>query len=378
MLTLGVIAHSRKENEHRLPLHPDHFDLLPPELRESIRFEHGYGEPFGIPDAQLERDFAGCAARAELLGTSGVVLLSKPLAADLRELREGGILWGWPHCVQQYEMTQVAIERKLTLIAFESMFLWKHGVREMHVFDRNNELAGYCGVIHALGLAGMDGLYGPPAQACVISHGSVSRGVVHALLRRGFRNIRVFTQREPGGVHDKIPGCRYGQMVERADGDGLDVVHDDGARVPLLDVLGAADVIVNGTLQDPERPLMLLRDGEETRLKPGALIVDVSCDLGMGFPFARPTSFKEPTFPVGRVTYYAVDHTPSYLWRAASWEISRVLVPFVETVLAGPAAWERDETLRQAIEIREGLVCNETILSFQDREADYPHRVRSG
>jgi len=377
MLELGAIARSRKENERRLPIHPDHFELVPRESRMSIRFERGYGEPFGISDAELESRFAGTADRSELLGTSDVVLLPKPLPEDLQELQEGGILWGWPHCVQQREITQIAIDRKLTLIAWEAMFSWKRGVREMHVFDRNNEMAGYCGVIHALGLTGKDGVYGAPAEACVISHGSASRGAIYALLRRGFRKIRVYTQREPWAVHDKIPGCRYGHMVRGGTGDELGVVQDDGSRAPLIDVLGAADVIVNGILQDTNRPLMFLRENENARLKPGALIVDVSCDRGMGFPFARPTSFEAPTFAVGRVTYYAVDHTPSYLWQSASWEISRVVVPFVKTVLGGPAAWERNETVRRAIEIREGVVCNEKILSFQNRETDYPHRIVS-
>ncbi len=375
MLTLGVIARSRKENEHRLPIHPDHFKLVPSDVRSSIRFEHGYGEPFGISDPELGERFGGIAERSELLAASDVVLLPKPLVDDLQQIREGGVLWGWPHCVQQRDMTQVAIDRKLTLIAWEAMYSWKKGVHEMHVFDRNNEMAGYCGVIHALGLAGKDGLYGAPADACVISHGSVSRGAIYALLRRGFGSIRVFTQREPWSVHDKIPGCRYGQMV-RGDGDeSAEIVEDDGSRAPLIDVLQSADVIVNGILQDTDRPIMFLREGEQTRLKPGGLIVDVSCDLAMGFPFARPTSFESPTFAVGKTTYYAVDHTPSYLWQSASWEISRVVVGFLKTVLGGPGSWNASETILRAIEICDGVVRNEKILSFQHREPTYPYRV---
>ena len=84
MLTLGVIARSRKENERRLPIHPDHFDLVPRKSRTSIRFERGYGEPFGISDTELERRFAGTADRSELLGRSHVVLLPKPLPEDLQ------------------------------------------------------------------------------------------------------------------------------------------------------------------------------------------------------------------------------------------------------------------------------------------------------
>ena len=44
------------------------------------------------------------------------------------------------------------------------------------------------------------------------------------------------------------------------------------------------------------------------------------------------------------VHYYAVDHSPSYLWNSATWEISEALLPFLRTVLAGPAAWDADPT----------------------------------
>ena len=37
--------------------------------------------------------------------------------------------------------------------------------------------------------------------------------------------------------------------------------------------------------------------------------------------------------------------------------------------MAGPAAWDADETIRRAIEIREGVIQNPRILSFQGRAA---------
>ena len=109
----------------------------------------------------------------------------------------------------------------------------------------------------------------------------------------------------------------------------------------------------------------------------GTLIVDVSCDEGMGFEFARPTPFSDPTFVVGHdVHYYGVDHSPSYLWNSATWEISEALLPFLRPVLSGPGAWEADETVHRAVEIRDGVVVNPKILSFQRRDAAYPHRRR--
>ena len=374
-LGLGVIGSSRKENEHRFPIHPDHLRAIDPALRTRLVFERGYGKSFGIPDEELTAAGCSLAVREEILATAGVVLLPKPLPADLREVREGGVLWGWPHCVQQHEMTQVAIDRRLTLLAWEDMFLWKRGgVRDMHIFYRNNEMAGYAGAIHALGLAGLDGYYGAPSKAAVLSFGSVSRGAIAALRGGGFEDITVYTQRPPWDVHNQVLGCRYLQMV--AGGEGVQVLGEDGSRRCLADDLVEMNVIVNGILQDTERPLMFLDEADLNRMKPGALIIDISCDDGMGFPFARPTSFEQPTFEVGDLTYYAVDHSPSHLWRSASWELSRAVLPYLETVLGGPEAWARDETIERAIPIREGRVLNERILSFQGREPEYPHPVR--
>jgi alanine dehydrogenase len=100
----------------------------------------------------------------------------------------------------------------------------------------------------------------------------------------------------------------------------------------------------------------------------------VSCDEGMGFSWARPTSFAEPMVTVGNnVHYYAVDHSPSHLWNSATWEISEALLPHLLPVLTGPGAGGAKETIQRAVEIRDGVIRNPRILSFQHRSPDYPH-----
>ena len=139
--------------------------------------------------------------------------------------------------------------------------------------------------------------------------------------------------------------------------------------------LAGFDIVANCVLQDTSSPLMFVADGDLAAFAPGSLIVDVSCDAGMGFGWARPTSFADPMFTVGNdIHYYAVDHSPSLLWNSATWEISEALLPHLKTVLGGPAAWDSDETIRRAIEIRDGVIQNPAILSFQHRASHYPHR----
>jgi len=52
-LTLGVIGTSRKTDERRLPIHPEHLNRIPKEVRSQLIFEQGYGEPFGITDDEI-------------------------------------------------------------------------------------------------------------------------------------------------------------------------------------------------------------------------------------------------------------------------------------------------------------------------------------
>ena len=186
LLTIGVIGKSLKENEKRVPIHPDQLDRIPEELREKITFEAGYGTRFGMDDATLADQTSGkVASRTEIFNGFDIVLIPKPLAEDLEQIREGAIIWGWPHCVQQKELTQIAIDRKQTLIAWEEMFLWSNGKKNLHTFYKNNELAGYAGVMHALSLVGITGNYGKAGKAAIFSYGSVSKGAVYALAKSG-------------------------------------------------------------------------------------------------------------------------------------------------------------------------------------------------
>ena len=129
-------------------------------------------------------------------------------------------------------------------------------------------------------------------------------------------------------------------------------------------------------MQDTAAPWTFLTEQDLALFRPGSLVVDVSCDEGMGFTWATPTGFDDPTFEVGdHVLYYAVDHSPSYLWASATWDNSAAITPFLRTVMSGSAAVEADETLRRATEIREGHVRTPAILTFQGRQAEHPHAV---
>jgi alanine dehydrogenase len=368
LLKVGVFGTSLKENEKRVPIHPDQLSWIDEKVRKNLIFEEKYGLPFDYSDEMIKGMVGGIASRKDLFKECDIILLPKPVEEDLLQMKKHSILWGWPHCVQQQNITQIAIDRKLTLIAWEAMHKWNaHGDWQMHIFHNNNEMAGYAGVMHALKLAGMNGNYGPHRKAVIISFGSVSRGAILALKGLGFHDITVFTQRHFVLVADQIHGIDYYNFEQQESGE-LISLHPDRHSLPFIEELADADIIVNGILQNTNYPMMFVKEDEITSLKRGCLIIDVSCDEGMGFPFAKPTSFSNPMFKVGQVKYYAVDHTPSYLWNSASWEISNSLLPYLPIVMGGPDSWKNNETISRAIEIRDGIIENSDILNFQNRE----------
>ena len=374
-LTLGVIRTSKKEDERRVPIHPEHLPRLPEHIRRHLIFEEGYGAPFDFADSEISVQSGGIASRRELLADTDAVIIAKPVLADLQELREGGILWGYPHCVQQRSITQAAIDRKQTLIAFEDMFIWgPNGQIGRHTFYKNNEMAGYCAVLHALQLKGIDGHYGNQRKIIIFSFGAVSRGAIYALKARGFRDITICIQRPDHEVREGILDCHYVRVMDGNKGKArMVVVEHDGTERPLTDLISESDIIINGVFQEPDRPIHFVTEEEISCFKPGCLIIDVSCDKDMGFFFAKPTTFENPMFKIGTVAYYAVDNTPSYLWESASRAISAALIVHLPAVMAGHDSWQQNETIRRAVNIDAGVIQKPTILSFQKRQPSYPH-----
>lgn len=375
MNSLGVIGTSKKEDERRLPIHPDHLFRLPLEVREKLIFEKGYGDRFNISDEEIESYSGGVATRSELLSEIGSVVIAKPVLSDLQELKEGGTLWGYPHCAQQNEITQCAIDRKLTLIAFEDMFVWSpSGIRGRHTFYKNHEMAGYCAVLHAMQLRGIDGHYGNQRKVIIFSFGAVSRGAIYALKAHGFRDITICVQRPDHEVREEVLDVHYVRIKKGEHGESrMIAIEHDGTERPLTELINESEIIVNGTFQDPNDPIDFVIEDEKSCLRKGSLIIDVSCDEGMGFYFAKPTTFKNPMFSVEDVDYYAVDHTPSFLWESATRSISAALLVHVKEILDGREAWMKSSTIKEAINVDQGTVQKNEILNFQNRALSYPH-----
>lgn len=376
-LKMGVIGTSKKEDERRFPIHPEHLSRLPENIRKQLIFEKGYGNSFHISDQEISRLTGGISTRSEILRDIGDVIIAKPVLADLEELKRGGVILGYPHCAQQKEITQIAIDKKLTLIAFEDMYMWSsNGQKRRHTFYKNNEIAGYSAVIHALQLKGIDGHYGNQRKVLIFSFGAVSRGAIYALKAHGYRDITICVQRTDEEVREEVLDVHYNRIRKGKKNEArMIVVEHDGSERPLLELINESEIIINGTYQNTDDPIDYVKEEEKGMLKSRTLIIDVSCDEGMGFYFAKPTSFKNPMIAIGDIDYYAVDHTPSYYWESSSRSLSAALIPHLPSVVEGRESWKKNKTISNAINVDQGIVLKNSILSFQNRSKEYPHNL---
>jgi alanine dehydrogenase len=153
------------------------------------------------------------------------------------------------------------------------------------------------------------------------------------------------------------------------------IVDHEGNEKPLLDLISESEIIVNGVFQDTDDRDIFINEDEKSNLVPGTLIIDVSCDEGMGFYFAKPTSFRDPIIYVAGIDYYAVDHTPSYFWESATRCLSAAMLVHLPSVVRGRESWKENETIQQAINVDKGVIVKDNILRFQNRSSEYPHLV---
>ena len=240
-------------------------------MRGRISPSRGTAGRFGFADEDLAPLVGAVGSREQLIGNCDVLVIPKPTPADLLELPEGKVLWGG--CIAQDEtITQLAIDRRPTLIAWEEMHHWsRDGSFDLHVFHRNNEPG--TAPVHALQLAGATGEYGRELRAAVIGFGATGRGSVTALEAMGIADVSVLTKRE-AAVAASIHSMRI--VTYERDPDSLgQTLELDSEHESVAEFLADHDV-VNCMLQDTDAPLTLVTNEELELFPRGTLFVDVS------------------------------------------------------------------------------------------------------
>ena len=90
-----------------------------------------------------------------------------------------------------------------------------------------------------------------------------------------------------------------------------------------------ADVAIGAIHSKSGRAPMIVSEDMVRKMKPGAVIVDVSIDQGGCFETSEATSHEKPTFTKHDVVHYCVPNLSSKVSRTASVAISNILTPIL-------------------------------------------------
>jgi N5-(carboxyethyl)ornithine synthase len=320
MREIGFVI-SHKENERRRALAPRHVSALG--APETLCFEAGYGDVLGCRDDDYVAAGARVASRETAWSREVVCAIKAPTPEEHGLLSEGQILFGWIHAVQNRDVTDLMLGKHMTGIAWEEMFDRGH-----YLFQRNRELTGEAGVIHAL-LCG--GRLAVGLDAAVVGYGNVGRAAARTLQA-------------------------LGATVTAYDIDDEERFRREFPRF---------DIIVISVLWDVFRSDRLLYREDLARMKPGAMIVDLSCDHEMEVETSHPTTIEDPVYVVDGITHYAVDHVPALVWKSATDSIGEALLPSLDALSSRRE--DDDVILRAATVVRRGVIVDERISSYQGR-----------
>lgn len=312
---------SHKAHEKRRALLPNDISELPNEIKANLYVETGYGDVLGLTDSDYLNAGVNVVSRQEALQKD---ILVDPKIGDaeyLSELREGQIIFGWVHAVQNKIVTDLIVNHKATAIVWEDMF--EDG---RHVFWRNNEVAGEAAVMHALSVIGKAPY---ELEVSLLGNGNVAHGAYRILVSLGAK-VSQFTRRSES-LFKK-------EMVN-------------------------SDVIVNAILWDTSRTDHIIYKEDLRNLKHGTLIIDVSCDRAGGVETSVPTAMDSPIYEVDGIKHYVVDHTPSIFFKTISHELSKITAKYLPMIMTDCL----DDCLVKAKAIENGRILDKRILEFQHR-----------
>jgi len=131
----------------------------------------------------------------------------------------------------------------------------------------------------------------------------------------------------------------------------------------LLKALRRCDVAI-GAMRGKERCPVIVTETMVEHMKKGAVIVDVSIDMGGCFETSEVTTHENPTFVKNNVIHYCVPNIPSRYSKTASLSISNILTPYLLQIAEDggiESAIRCNKGLKNGVYLYHGILSNKTI-----------------
>ncbi len=336
--------------------------LTPASVRELIAHGHavlvqtGAGADIGLSDAQYLAAGATLAATAaEVFAASEMVVkVKEPQPQECALLRPGQILYTYLHLAPDPEQTEALIQSGAICMAYETITGPGGGLPLLapmsEVAGRMAVQAGAAHLEKSKGGMGvlLGGVPGVPAAHCVI----LGAGVVgtHALQMAVGMGARVT-------VLDK--NMDRLRQLDLIFGNRIHTVYSNMQTVEeaVLD----ADLVIGGVLIPGAAAPKLVTRAMVSKMKKGAVLVDVAIDQGGCFETSHATTHAEPTFVVDGVVHYCVANMPGAVARTSTFALNNATIGHAVTL--ADKGWK--QALKDNIYLKNGLNVAEGKVTYE-------------
>ncbi|MEY2868212.1 MAG: hypothetical protein RIR01_636, partial [Bacteroidota bacterium] len=136
----------------------------------------------------------------------------------------------------------------------------------------------------------------------------------------------------------------------------------------LMKALRRCDVAI-GAIRGLERCPIVVTETMVEHMKKGAVIVDVSIDMGGCFETSEVTTHEKPTFIKSNILHYCVPNIPSRYSKTASLSISNIITPYLLKIAEDgglESAIRCDKGLKNGVYTYHGILTNRAIGEWFD------------
>lgn len=194
----------------------------------------------------------------------------------------------------------------------------------------------------------------PPAEVVIVGAGTVGEFAARAALGLG-ANVKVFDNSitKLRSIQTHIGRSLYTSTLQPKN---------------LIKALKRCDVAI-GAVRGKNRAPVLVTEAMVEGMKSGAVIIDVSIDMGGCFETSEVTTHDHPTFVKHGVIHYCVPNIPAKFARTASVSLSNIFTPYLLEIAEEGGVENRlrfDKGLKNGLYFYHGVLTNKSVANWFD------------
>lgn len=355
----------RAYQEKRISLTPDAVSALINNGHHVI-IEASAGENAAFEDKEYSEAGAEITKNtAKVFGCPIILKVEPPTLDEIKMLKPNTILISALQLkMQQKAYFEALSNKKITALAYEFI---KDNDGAFPAVRQLSEIAGAASILIAseimsvtnagngLMLGNISGV--PPTEVVIIGAGIVGESAAKSALGLG-ANVRVFD--------NSITKLRCLQA-----NIGQRIYTSTMQPKNLIKALMRCDVAIGATKGKNRAPI-LVNEATVELMKQGAVIIDVSIDMGGCFETSELTTHDHPTFEKHGVIHYCVPNIPARYSRTSSVSLSNIFTPYLLQIAEAGGlenAIRQDMGLKNGLYVYHGVITNKSVSNWFDLDA---------